>query len=315
MTPVLRAEGVHQSAEPVKGVMLKLEVDRTTVALSGHLKLTLSAKGPASLEIDPIGAVVTSNEWEARPGVVVTGKEATKREWRQSFELDPFPLDKDKKLPLMVAPLRYRLDTGDWLEQAWQPLEITVTSTVPVPSIDDAKGITGIEALPPLPIWTAWKVAGLIGLAVFTGIALVAWRLRRRPARAVPEPLPHEWALRELERIEMLDLPGGREIERHHTLISDVLRRYLELRFGLRAPEQTTPEFLAGLRHSTALAAPQQEQLREFLERCDLAKFARAEFNAAECRVAVDMARAFIDQTVKRPEMPVERNGQPAPAR
>ena len=60
--------------------------------------------------------------------------------------------------------------------------------------------------------------------------------------------------------------------------MSGVLRHYLEKRFGLPATEQTTTEFLDGLRRSTLLTAEQQEALRAFLGQCDLAKFARAEF-------------------------------------
>ena len=145
-----------------------------------------------------------------------------------------------------------------------------------------------------------------------TGLALGAWRWKRRPPPAVPEPLPHEWALRELERIDALDLPGGQEVERYHTLISDVLRRYLELRFGLHAPEQTTPEFLAGLQKSAVLAVAQHEQLRHFLERCDLAKFARAEFSVSDCRAVATLARELIGVTAKKPaDRTPERNGQP----
>jgi Domain of unknown function (DUF4381) len=279
--------------------------------------LTLTASGPAALEIDPITSVLTSaKDWDAHPAKVVTTTQGPRREWSQTFELEPLSFDKDKKIPLPVAPLRYRVGSGDWLEQAWNPLEITVTSSVVAGNVEDAKGITGIEQLPPVPAWNAWKIGGVAGLVALTGIALGAWRWKRRPPLAMPEPPPHEWALRELDRIEALDLPGGQDVERYHTLVSDVLRRYLEIRFGLHAPEQTTPEFLAGLQRSAALPGAQQEQLRHFLERCDLAKFARAEFTVPECRAVAVLAREFIGATAKKPADPtVERNGHPDASR
>ena len=50
-------------------------------------------------------------------------------------------------------------------------------------------------------------------------------------------------ACRELDRIASLGLPAAGQVERFHTLVSNVLRRYLEKRFGLPARRQTTPEF------------------------------------------------------------------------
>jgi len=302
----------RQVAEPVKGVVLKLYLDRTTVSLSGRLRLTLTAAGPANLEIDPITSVVIGKDWSAQAEKAVTGQ-GPRLTWSQTFELEPLSFDKDKKVPLTVAPLRYRVSAGgDWREQPWNPIDITVTSSIAAANLDEARGITGIETLPPLPNWTAWRIAGAAGLVALAGLALGAWRWQRRPPPAVPEPPPHEWAVRELERIDALDLPGGQEVERYHTLLSDVLRRYLELRFGLHAPEQTTPEFLGALQKSAVLPGAQQEQLRHFLERCDLAKFARADFTVSECRAVAALARDFIGATASKPAAAAAANGQQA---
>ncbi|HMF12209.1 MAG TPA: hypothetical protein VKE94_07880, partial [Gemmataceae bacterium] len=88
-------------------------------------------------------------------------------------------------------------------------------------------------------------------------------------------------------------------------LVSDTIRRYLELRFRLRAPRQTTAEFLEAMRQSPNLNADQRTLLRDFLERCDLAKFARAEYSVEECKATAAMARSFVDQTKPAPPPPV----------
>ncbi len=84
---------------------------------------------------------------------------------------------------------------------------------------------------------------------------------------------------------------------RFHTELSDVVRRYLELRFQLRAPRQTTAEFLESMRDAPQLTGEQQALLRDLLERCDLAKFARAAAPPEECQAAAAMARTFVQQT------------------
>jgi hypothetical protein len=105
--------------------------------------------------------------------------------------------------------------------------------------------------------------------------------------------------LRELDRIERT----AGEPDVFHTQASNVIRRYLQERFGLRAPQQTTAEFLA---HSgPRLTAAQQTQLRDFFERCDLAKFARASASPEDCRRTAGLARTFVQQTAS-PEPPTQ---------
>ena len=61
------------------------------------------------------------------------------------------------------------------------------------------------------------------------------------------------------------------------SLVSDVLRIYLEERFELHAPDRTTEEFLAELGGRSVLSESQKGTLAEFLSQCDLVKFARDE--------------------------------------
>src|SRR5262249_30615438 len=88
-----------------------------------------------------------------------------------------------------------------------------------------------------------------------------------------------------------------RGVEQFYTRLSDVLRRYLELRYHLPAPEQTTLEFLEQMQRAPQLQPEQQVLLRDFLERCDLVEFARARPSPEECRTDVERARAFVEQT------------------
>src|SRR5262249_43577900 len=112
-----------------------------------------------------------------------------------------------------------------------------------------------------------------------------------------PPLSPQEWAVRELDRLEALQLPEQGEIERYHTLLSDVLRRFLELRFQLHAPRQTTAEFLQAAETAQQLTPARPGLLREVLQRRDLAKCARAAASADECRATLTLARSFIAET------------------
>jgi hypothetical protein len=159
--------------------------------------------------------------------------------------------------------------------------------------------ITSIEEVPPGPPGPRWQLwaLGFGGAILVGGLALAGWGLARRRARAATTMPPEQWALAELTHLETLELPAAGQFERYHTSLSDVMRRYLELRFGFHAPEQTTAEFLESARQSPQLTAEQQAMLRGFLERCDVVKFAGIGSTIGECGSVAAMARSFIEQT------------------
>src|SRR5205807_1257379 len=78
--------------------------------------------------------------------------------------------------------------------------------------------------------------------------------------------------------------------------LDGVLRLYLEGRYRVPTGERTTAELLKKLRQ-----APQPpEQLdawQALLERCDLAKFAKADFSAGEWAEAIGRARDLIHRS------------------
>jgi hypothetical protein len=150
------------------------------------------------------------------------------------------------------------------------------------------------------PSWfSRWRYPLLVGLA---GLLLGAWLMRRRRTTVVPPLPPDQWALRELDRIEATLLPPRGEPEAYHTQLSQVVRRYLTERFGLFALQQTTDEFFAAVRQVPWLPTEQQALLRDFFQRCDLAKFARASMPPEECRRTTELARELVRQTSSLPE-------------
>jgi hypothetical protein len=272
--------------------------DKRELPLSGTVRLVLTVEGGVGLEVEPIKAVTTSEGWAVRSAGPAqrTPSGAGRVRWQQTFLLEPA---KPGDLPLSFAPLRYRETAGPWQTVAWEPVPVQVTTEVAGADLKQLHDVRGPIRPPAPPPWPRWPLG--VGLAVLLGLVAVGiWRLRRQRRPEVPPLTAHEWALRELERLEALHLPAQGEINRYHTLLSDTLRRYLELRFQLRAPRQTTAEFLQAAETSRQLAPPQQELLREFLQRCDLAKFARAPASLEKCQAALAAARSFVTDTGAR---------------
>ena len=175
-----------------------------------------------------------------------------------------------------------------------QPWEVHPISD---PAVKDVRGTSEIERLPDPPPWPMWPLT-IAGVAFGTlALAALLRRLARRPTDRPADLPPDRWALGRIDEIDRLGLPAAGQVERFHRLLCDVLRSYLERRFQLPASQQTTEEFLATLRQSSQLAPAAQELLRDFLARCDLAKFARAEYSAEECQASAGLARTFVTQT------------------
>jgi hypothetical protein len=282
----------------------KIEDGRLELRLSSLLTVKISIEGPSTMEVELAkpNDLTQSKFWTVRSAdepVTVT-LSGGKVRWRRTYTLDP---QNKGDLPLLIAPLRYRAASGkgEWQTATWKEVVIRVTTTVQQVDPSQLRDITGPEPMPEtkspwIPV-LRWSGAALVTLAI--ALLLLEWR--RRQAKAAPELPPHEWAVRELARLESMGLPQHGQAERFHTLASDTIRRYLELRFQLRAPRQTTAEFLEAMREAPQLDVGQRTLLREFLERCDLAKFARAEYSEEECKGTADMARKFVDQTKPAP--------------
>ena len=139
-------------------------------------------------------------------------------------------------------------------------------------------------------------ITGLVVGVVCIGGALCfyAWLAMRRRAR---RQTAYEIASRKLKRLLETVNPTGINTDKFFVELSGIVRRYLEDRFELRAPELTTEEFLAAVSASPDLSLAHQRLLREFLRQADLVKFAGVLPNEQDIQQSIDRARQFLDET------------------
>jgi hypothetical protein len=160
----------------------------------------------------------------------------------------------------------------------------------------------------PNPYAWLWWTLGAVALA---SLLYLAWRWwKNRPAPPPPPPVPpHERALQALEAA----LQHLAEPRLFCIRVSDILRLYLEERFDFAAPEQTTEEFLLELQATSRLAEKQKDLLGDFLQRCDLVKFAKYEPTLTELQDLHGAAVRLVQETVPRPEPVAETTGGAKP--
>jgi hypothetical protein len=95
------------------------------------------------------------------------------------------------------------------------------------------------------------------------------------------------------------DLIAKGLVREYYYRITNILRHYIEDRFGLLAPERTTEEFLTEMAHANQLDATHKILIREFLERCDMVKYAKYGPSRIEIKETYDAAKRFIDETIE----------------
>ena len=75
------------------------------------------------------------------------------------------------------------------------------------------------------------------------------------------------------------------------------MRFYIERRFGVRAPEQTTEEFLEAVSRDGVFDSPTRSTLKQFLYHCDMVKFAKFRPEMEQIQKTIDVTLNFIEQT------------------
>jgi len=144
--------------------------------------------------------------------------------------------------------------------------------------------------------WVWWALGALVVGALVT-YALIRVLKKRAQPPVIPVIPPHVRAKQKLAAaLSLLHDPRLFCIE-----VSTITRIYLEERFDFHAPERTTEEFLIELQATDLLTPDQKQSLGEFLQSCDLVKFARFEPTESALRELHDSALRLVDETQYEP--------------
>jgi hypothetical protein len=210
---------------------------------------------------------------------------------------------------------RYTLEPflpGDY---AIPPLEVSFEDQWGIysyPLVSEEIAVEVVTVLPPQlgeqdieeilgPLSLQERIIAWIGIAVPVMAVLVLGFLyarRRFPVFRSEAVLPNPWdtALNELDSLLGKKLIEQGKYREFYNGISDLTRRYVERQFSIRAPEQTTEEFLHQIRNTNALSQ-YSLLLDEFLSKCDLVKFARHRPSPEDAEQTVLYCRNFLRGT------------------
>jgi hypothetical protein len=119
-------------------------------------------------------------------------------------------------------------------------------------------------------------------------------RRKKRESAAEPVVLSPE----ELARLELKNLAESgwmkTDVKLYFVELTAIVRRYIERTTGVRAPEQTTEEFLREISQANDFVAEANAALKNFLESADLVKFAAYHPRLEDIEESFRRAEAFI---------------------
>jgi len=170
-----------------------------------------------------------------------------------------------------------------------------------------------VTALPPVELrepWSGWWWAMPPLLATLVTLLVVLIRRSRHRQPVVVLIPAYEWANRQIAALVSEDLVRKGRVQEFYYRISDIIRGYVERRFGVSAPEMTTEEFLAAAASDGRFGERNSVELNEFLNACDLVKYARQIPGADEADAVLRAAGGFVERT-RESHYRMEGNGSP----
>ncbi|MFO8066402.1 MAG: hypothetical protein R6U11_02355 [Bacteroidales bacterium] len=183
-----------------------------------------------------------------------------------------------------------------------------VLLTVSEVEIDEKLPPKDIKPILSVPITLRELLPWIIGALIIIIAAWLLYKYRRifKKKKASssfdikPDIPAHIFALEELEKLNKKKLWQNGEIKLFHIELSNIIRYYIELRYGIMAMEMTTEEILASIRHIIDKKSEQYKNLKEILTMADLVKFARHIPLADENQRNLDKSFDFVYYTMEK---------------
>lgn len=276
-----------------------LRADSNQIQIGDHLKVRLTVKHDKNLKIFfPVITDTLGNLELISASKIDTTAEANATSLTQLYTVSAFDSGEYYAGPVKIF---FTNSTGEPDSVFSNDIAVRVNTL----DVDTAKPFKPIKA--PLEVGYAWTeflpyiIVGIWLLVVIIGAAYYMWREQQKKKlvpyeRPKPKDPAHIWARKELKKLEEEKLWQKDEVKLYYSRLTDILRMYLEYRYGWYAMESTTEEIQSGM-NNYYLKEKAKENLLSILRTGDLVKFAKLLPLPDENLRAMDNAYTFIDFT------------------
>lgn len=281
------------SVETVSGpVTLRITATPPAVRMDRDTLLTIETVAPSNVQVKlpPIDDRLT--------GFTVAGsfdRPVSERDGR---------IVRERNIRLLPqAATRYRIApmAVTWHDRSGEEHAFPTRPLV-LPSEPLVKGDPGSSLAQPRPPVRIYPGAGTIllyavGLLGAAALGWLLWWSVRRIRREVRlrRMSPRERALHDLAELLARDLIGKDRVKDFYFELTMIVRAYIERAHAIRAPEQTTEEFLVAVSRDPRFSPAVVARLKAFLQAADLVKYAAYRPDTPAIDRSLATAKTYIE--------------------
>ncbi len=289
--------------------------DSTRIYIGDQTGFTLTVDQPADMSLDlPEFRDTIRKNIEVLAGPIT---DTTKGEGGKIRITEKYLVTSFDSGSYVVDPVYVEISGEDGLKRFFSDYSYLKVMRVNLTPPDTATGIFDIIEPYRAPV-TAGEIFPWVLIAA--ALAVVIWlivriikRLRKKeikPEQPVKKDPPHVVAFRELEILRDAELWQKGEIKLYYSRLTEILRQYIEDRYGVCSMELTTEETLRALVRTGFKRDKVYELLRSFLTDADLVKFAKHEPSPAENDICFNNAWQFVSETMEKPVTETPENSK-----
>ena len=270
-------------------------VDKASIQIGDKITYTITVKAKKNVEVE-FPQILPENlaGFAIKDFGSITKGLFGNKTFKQWYLLDTY-VSGEHTIPAAVVKYRTKGQT-DWQELSVNEIKLEVKSVLDnAPSRADIRDIRGPKSFAS-KIWL-YTLIVLVVLLIIGGVFSFILLKKKKEEAKTPPLLAHIIAYEALVALEKKDYIRKGQTKAYYIELSDIVRRYLENRFNIRAPEMTTEEFFIKVKEDSSLSLEHKGLLRDFLTNCDLVKFAKYQPAETEASLAFASARRLVDQT------------------
>ena len=284
---------------------LKTSIDPTTVTIGDVVTVKLLVKHPETLKIAFPQVGTSLGEWTVRSSKRLPSSKLPDGNIEDGLELQVAAY-KTGDLEVPAFNVEAVKASGEKEGLASEPIKVVVQSVLT--GKEDA-----LKDLKPQAQLEADYKPFLFLLAALAAAVYLLYRLvrffkdRKKTPVLKPERIQsaEEVAREAIERLLARKLVEQGQFKQFYLELSEIIKRFLGSELGVHSLERTTEEFTRDLR-AVSVPSAQYRMIREFLEDCDLVKFAKYRPGPEEVEQIIGRSRSMIDDMSRESLKPQE---------
>lgn len=282
-------------------ISVEVEMDTSRLLIGDHAKVTLKAIVPQNMQVEfplfndtIIGELEILDILPSDTNIKNNLQNLSQQYLVTSFDSGWFVIPEQK----------FVVNNGDWNDTLYsKPIYFGV---FPMPlDTANANAIADIKAPIDAPVTLKEALPYAGGSFGFLTILFLAYLLYMRYAKKQPvfvkkekprEPA-HVIAFRDLDKLKEAKLWQQGKNKEYYSELTDIVRTYIEDRYGIQAMELTTDEIIGEVMAAKIIEKDLKDQLFDTLVRADFVKFAKATTLANENEASMKFAYEFVIKT------------------